>query len=275
MTTALHWLSGTSFTPWWLLCVCLLFGPANLVQAQIPDPDPSETARVRLGSLAFTPAVVCSGGYDTNPSREAGRGATFELHAVPQVEGWYRGNTARASFWGAAELLAFSYDAGARNWQVGGRLERAAPSVRPYVRYNLRNTNANPTGFEVGHKSMRIEGDLEAGAAVRSGRFSFAGSVRSTATRWAADAIYLGSSLREKLNRRSNVYRAGAGYALTPLTSVEFAAERSTDRFTYSPVRNGSGSVFLWGVTFAGPAIVQGSAWMSVSPVPLAQFRNG
>lgn len=245
-----------------VLCVCLLLSVADRVDAQDPDPDPSVTARVRVGPVAFTPAVVLSGGYDTNPYREPGRGKTLELYALPQIEGWHRGNAVRANFWAAGEFVTFSEMVGARNWQVGGRLDRAPASFRPYLRYNLRNTNANPTGFEVGHKSLRIEGDLDVGATVRSGRFSFAGSAHSTRTNWAADAMYLGSSLREKLNRRSNAVRAGVGFSVTPLTAVEFAAERTTDRFTYSPVRDGNGSVFWWGVTFASPAVIQGNAYV-------------
>ena len=245
-----------------VLCVLVLLGTAGSVNAQISDSDPSATARVHLGSFAFTPAVVFSTGYDTNPYREAGGTSTYETYAVPQIAGWVSGLANRLSFWGATEIVRFSNLVGATNWQVGGRYERAGPSIVPYVNYNLRNTNANPTGFEVGHKSMRIEGDFVAGTDVRSGRFAFGGSFRSTNTNWAADAIYQGSDLREKLNRRSNALRAGLGFSVTPLTSLEFAAEATTDRFVYSPQRDGDGFALLPGLTLASPAAIQGSIWI-------------
>lgn len=246
----------------WLLWGVALLGVATVASAQTPEHDPTETARIRLGSFAFNPGIVASGGYDTNPYLEKSRESTLELYALPQIEGWFRRPAVQASFWGAAELVTFSNMVGARNWQAGGRVERLSVSFRPYASYNLRSTNANPTGFEVGHKSLRIEGDLTGGVVGRFGRFAVSGSVRSTATNWAADAIYLGSSLREKLNRRSSALRAGVGYSVTPLTTVEFMMERTTDRFKYSQVRDGDGTAFLWGVTFAGPAVIQGSAWL-------------
>ncbi len=246
----------------WLLCGIALVGAAGAASAQTPEPDPTETARIRLGSFAFNPAIVASGGYDTNPYLERARESTFELYALPQIEGWFRRPGVQASFWGAAELVTFSNMAGARNWQVGGQIERLSVSFKPYVNYSIRNTNANPTGFEVGHKSLRIEGDLTAGIIGHFGRFAVSGSFRTNGTNWDADAMYLGSSLREKLNRRSTALRAGVGYSLTPLTSLEFVLERTTDRFKYSPIRDGDGTAFLWGMTFAAPAVIQGNAWL-------------
>jgi hypothetical protein len=245
-----------------LLFLSFSLAIAGGAAAQSADPDPSATGLVNLGSFSFTPAVVLSAGPDSNPYREPGRVGTFEVYATPQIAGWFSGQTSRASFWGAAEVVRFSNMVGATNWQVGGRLERTAATVRPYINYNLKNTNANPTGFEVGHKSMRIEGDLVAGTDFRTAPLAFGGSFRSVNTNWAADAIYQGSSLREKLNRRTNVVRGSVGFALTPLTNLEFAAEGITDRFVYSPVRDANSVTLLPGVTIASPATIQGSLWI-------------
>jgi len=241
-----------------LLCSSAALG----AEGQTPEPDPSATARVHLGWLAFTPAVVCSGGYDSNPYREVGASPTVEIYAIPQFKGWIGGESNRGAFWGAAEIVRFSDRVGATNWQVGGNFERAGPTIKPYVHYNFKNTNANPTGFEVGHKSMRIEADAVAGADVRTGGLTFRGSFESVNTNWAADAIYQSSSLRETLNRRTNALRAGLGVSVTPLTSIEFAAEATTDRFVYSPERDGDGKLILGGVTLAPQAVIRGNAWV-------------
>jgi hypothetical protein len=245
-------------------CLGLLAGLAlaSPAHAQVSDSDPAETARVHLGRFSFTPAVVCSTGYDSNPYREPGRGSTWESYAIPQVEGWLSDGTNRLAFWGAAETVHFSNMVGATNWQAGGRFERAGTTFRPYVNYNLRNTNANPTGFEVGKKSMRIEGDLSANLDVRLGQVSLSLLGRSTNTNWAADAIYQTSNLRESLNRRSSAFGAGIGYALTPLTSIEFTAQATRDRFVYSPLRDGDGVLLLTGVNMSSPAVIQGNAWV-------------
>jgi hypothetical protein len=248
----------------WFLAAGLLVAlmrPAE-ARAQVSDFDPAETARVHLGAFSFTPAVVFSTGYDSNPYREPGRSSTYETYAIPQVEGWLSGEQHRVWVWGAAEMVHFSNMAGATNWQVGGRYERPGATLRPYVNYNLRNTNANPTGFEVGKKSMRIEGDLNANLEVRLGRVGLSVLGRSTNTNWAADATYQTSNLRESLNRRSNALGGGIGYQLTPLTSIEFTAQATTDRFVYSPARNGDGVLALAGLNMASPALIQGNVWV-------------
>jgi hypothetical protein len=252
-------------TRWRRLSLCLIACAtvARVAGAQTFEPDPSAADRVHLGNFSFTPAIVFSTGYDTNPYREPGRGPAYETYATPQVSGWLNGaGTNRVAVWGAAEIVRFSNLVPATNWQVGTRAERVGATFQPYFRYNLRNTNANPTGFEVGYKSMRIEGDFLGGADFHFGGFSVAGSVRSTNTNWAADAIYQGSNLRESLNRRSNAARGGVGYSLTPLTSLDFAVEATTDRFVYSPLRDGNGALFLGGLTLSNPAVIQGSAWV-------------
>jgi hypothetical protein len=230
-------------------------------RGQAADFDPTETARVNLGTFSFTPAVVFSSGYDSNPYREPARESTYETYVIPQVEGWLSGEKNRVWFWGAAEMVHFSNMVGATNWQVGGRYERPGTTLRPYINYNLRNTNANPTGFEVGKKSMRIEGDLNANMEVRLGRVGMSFLGRTTNTNWAADAMYQTSNLRESLNRRSTAVGAGFGYALTPLTSIEFTAQATRDRFVYSPLRDGDGILALAGINLASPAVIQGNFW--------------
>jgi len=244
-----------------LVSLLLALGVAAAVDAQIPEPDLSANARVHLGPVAMTPGIVCSAGYDTNPYGDPVPVETYEFYATPQVEGWIGRAANRASFWGAVELIAFTDLVGARNWQAGGEYRRVGSRIRPFVRYNAKHTNANPTGYEVGRKSMRIEGDFFGGVLVTPGaRFTLGGSFRSTVTRWDADAIYQGSDLRQSLNRRSNAVRGSVGFPVTPLTSLEFGAEATTDRFVYSPERDGNGARVDVGIALASPAVIRGSA---------------
>jgi hypothetical protein len=223
-------------------------------------PDPTATAQVRLGRFAFNPGMVFSTGYDSDPYREPGGTATSETYVIPQIEGWLRGGRAQVDVWGAVEIVSFSKLVGFQNWQAGGRLWWFGTWLRPRVSYNQRNTNAGVTGYEVGHTSMRREGDLQAAVdAGLGGRFGLSGSVRSTRTNWNADAIYRGSDLHETLNRRTYGANGALRFSVTPLTSLQFGVTRVADRFVYSPVRDADQTLVLGGLEMASPAIVQGS----------------
>jgi hypothetical protein len=231
------------------------------LHAQLVEPDPSEAARVRYGAWAFTPALVFSFGHDSNVYREPIGFSDTELFVVPQIEGWWVRPGSRTTVNAAVEVVRFGRNIGATNSQFGIRWDRTGSLVRPFVGLNRRNTNANPTGFEVGYKSLRLENDLVTGAAFsvsRRTQLRFQG--RLTQTRYDADAIYQGSSLREKLNRNTAGISTGLSYVLTPLTAIGGTVDVSRDRFIFSPVRDGDTLRILGHVEFAKPALLFGSA---------------
>lgn len=231
---------------------------ARPVHAQV-DPDPSEGARVRVGSFAFTPAVVLSAGHDSNVYREPNGFNDTEMFAVPQIEGWWTRPGFRITVNGALEVVRFGHNVGATNSRAGVRWDRTASVLKPYVTFDRRNTNANPTGFEVGYKSLRLENDVAAGGRLAiGGRTHLAFTGRLTRTRWDADARYQTSSLMEKLNRDTYAFGSGIGYAVTPLTSIGARVEKSLDRFRFSPVRDGETLRVFSDVEFARPALVFG-----------------
>jgi hypothetical protein len=215
----------------------------------------------KAGLFTFYPGLVFSSGHDTNPYREAGAEADIETYMIPQVTGWFTPGRLRTNFYGAIEVITFANRVGARNHQFGVRNEWQGTRLVPYVDFNSRHTNANPTGFEVGRKSMRIEHALQTGLRTRlGGRVSLAGFYHRTRTNWDADAIYQTSSLREKLNRTDVSAGGRLEMALTPLTTVRFTGERSTNTFEFSPGRDGSGTSMAGGITMTGPAAITGSA---------------
>jgi hypothetical protein len=241
------------------IAACLSFLPTRVVAQS--EFDPTETARVRLGPIAFTPALVFSAGHDSNVYREATGFADYEVFAVPQVEGWWKQPGFRLRAIGAVEVVHFAHNVGATNTQVGFGLERLHATVRPYFTYNRRRTNANPTGFEVGYKSLRLESDYRAGATLQaSPRSELRLLGRFVQTRWDADAIYNTSNLRETLNRDTDSASAGYAYRVTPLTTLGMTVDVSRDRFLYSPIRDGNTVCVSSVAEFGRLALLFGSA---------------
>jgi hypothetical protein len=161
---------------------------------------------------------------------------------------------------GAVELVHFANNVGATNTQAGIRFDRRQSIIRPYFGLNHRRTNANPTGFEVGYKSLRLENELIAGTGVKiSPRSALAGTFRLVRTGWDADAIYQSSSLKEKLNRDTSTVSVDYAYTLTPLTSIGGRVESTKDKFKYSPIRDGNTLRLMSVVSFARQALIFGT----------------
>jgi hypothetical protein len=248
------------------LAVCLL-ALAGAASAQ--DTVRPETAERRLGPISFNPGLVFSSGYDTNPWREAQKDAVVDVvesNVAPQVTGFLNVGRVRSDLFGAVEFVkagtATKLD---RNYQFGASTIVQGGRVQPFLDLRSRHTNANPTGFEVGRKSMRIENDARMGASFKvSSAVNLSAFYRDTQTNWDADALYQTSSLREKLNRTDTAYGGGADIALTPLTSVRASAEQTASEFVYSPLRNGRGSRLSAGLSFSGPAAITGNVDVGV-----------
>lgn len=254
-----------------LLAAASVAGPAVTgASAQVPDL-PTEH-QGQLGPLFFNPGLVFSSGYDTNPWRESGAEAVYdvvETYVTPQVAGWMNIGHLRVDLFGAIEVVKAGEGVASKNHQFGTNLLWDGPTVSPYFTFTSKHTNANPTGFEVGRKSMRNENDAKVGASVAMGSAKLLGFVRQTKTDWDADAIYQTSSLREKLNRDEFGVGGGIELKLTPLTSVRFSAEQHKSEFIYSPIRNGTGSRLGGGVSLTGPALISGNV-----EIGLRQFKS-
>jgi len=260
-----------------MACVCALRPIPAAAQA---EPDPAETARFQNGAIAFTPAIVFSNGYDTNVYREVTGFADQETFAVPQIEGFWTHPSFQVKFNAAAEFVRFARNPGATNSQVGVRIDRRSALLRPYVGFNRKHTNANPTGFEVGYKSLRLESDLSGGLSLLiSPRVQLGTSIHFVGTGWDADARYQTSSLREKLNRNTLASAASISYTLTPLTAIGASVETSRDRFKFSPLRDGDTLRISGVTTFARRALIFGTASVGyerfTSPASGAADFNG
>jgi hypothetical protein len=76
---------------------------------------------------------------------------------------------------------------------------------------------------------------------------------------FARDAMFLGSNLRDQLNRTQTVAGLTFRYELTPLTSVVVDASRSADRFEFSDLRDADSTQVTLGLRFDPYALIKGS----------------
>ena len=246
------------------LCGVLLAVHAPPASAQADDPPTGPGWRV--GTLSLTPTVIVTSGYDSNVNREAPRIAARESYALPQLE-----LTWRTPRWlGVAstthELTRLSgEEKGGVNWRGFGSLTFRGPHYKPYITYDRPRTNARPTGFEVGKRSVHLDDTLTAGVDVKATpRTTIGLKAQIDKTRWDADAAYAGSSLRETLNRDAKSASGSISYRLTPLTSLTGSADVSQFRFVNSPARDATSQAASAGVEFKSPAMIDGSASVGV-----------
>jgi hypothetical protein len=243
----------------WILC---WFMSAGVLSAQDEfEFDPTVDAHYRQGAIAYTPAIVFSAGYDTNVYREAIGFADTEIFAVPQIEAWWTQPGFVVTGKAAVEAVSFQNHEGAVNHQLGARIDRSRGMIAPYFGWNHRQTNAGPTGFEVGYKSLRKENSFNGGARMLiNPRARLHGYGSLVQTRWDADARYQTSNLKETLNRDTLGAGVGFAYAVTPLTGVGVSVDAFRDQFLYSPVRDGDTVRIGPTVDFAPKAFVFGTA---------------
>ena len=246
-----------------ILVLALVWIFASPALAQTPAPDPAESARIRLGNFAFTPAVWMTGGYDSNVTREPGSIGDYELVTVPQVEYWLR--VGPTLFSGAAAVEFMNYRVQVPTFTVNhaANIAFTVPDavLKPRVSYAHRNLFARPTGYEIGERSRRIEDDAVAGLYWNVGsRTTLTAEGRLLKLNWDAAAEYQGSNLRESLNRTSTAATAGISTELTPLTRVSGMVQFIADRFEFSPERDGDSFQVLAGLEMTDAALVSGSA---------------
>jgi hypothetical protein len=243
-------------------CCCL---PAKL-GAQVPlAPDPAEAAPIHFGTVSVAPGFALSSGYDSNIDQSEFPVKDYETYAVPQVKVYWRTQRLKVTGNAAQEFIHLQHNSkdSEVNWRVGGSVEYVGGAFEAQVTWDHPRTNARPTGYEIGAKSLRIENEYTFSTRTRLGaRTTVTTSFNHTGISYDADAIYFGTSLQQELNRQTNGLNGSLHYAITPLTSLAASAEVSRDRFVYSPERNGNSVKFLGGANIATPALIVGNAYV-------------
>ena len=239
--------------------------PASVTAAQARQPpDPSATARTRVGPLALTPSISLSNiGIDTNvfnnvedPKQD------FTVTLSPQTQFWLR--LRRGRLGGTTQLSYVHYQTYASerafNTRNEARLELPFNRITPYVSGAFINARERP-GYEIDARARRRENTLTLGTDVRAGAKSSVGlALWRTKIRFDANEIFLGTYLSDVLNRTDDGVRLSLRRKLTPLTTFVIDAEAQRNRFDLSPARNSDSVRIMPGLSFDPFTLITGSA---------------
>lgn len=239
-------------------------------RAQAQSPDPVATARLHFGAVALTPSVsLINVGMDSNvfnATNDASPKRDFTATLQPKVNLWMHIGPSIAS--GTVEQDLVYYKTYASERTVNGSYR--AGWLIPLNRLKLDGamtylkTRDRP-GFEIDARSLRYELGYNGSVEFRAyPKTSFTATASHMNVDFHRDAVFLGASLHDELNRGETRGGASVRYALTPLTSVTLGVERRADRFQHSPLRDSDSTETRIGVQFDPFGILKGSAMFGV-----------
>lgn len=249
-----------------LAIALLVLAPAG-ASAQTTDPGaPPPTVRLRLGPLFVNPTFgLTNAGVDDNvfnQSDPALRERDFTMTVTPASDLWLRFGPSWISATIKEDLVYYNKFASERSANTNLKFSWRIPFNRlvltPGAAY--LNTRERP-GFEIDARSQRSEIDYNGLAELRVMSKTFVGArVDRRTTDFAQDARFLGTILRDDLNRAVTTFGVTGRHQLTPLTSIMFDASREQDRFEFSTQRDTDSTQFTGGLRFDPAALIKGVA---------------
>jgi hypothetical protein len=223
--------------------------------------------RVHAGPFYVNPAIQLKElGIDTNVFNQAGeQKSDFTFTVMPKAEvaiPFARRVLLKSTV--GTDLVYYAQYGSERSIdpEVTVRGEAYANRLTLFAEGAYLNTRQRPS-YEIDLRSRHVQNDLAAGGAIRiTPKFSIEVAGHRGETRYDADAFFLGTSLRETLNRDTSGYSVIARQKLSPLTTLSVRYENQQDRFTYSPVRDTNSFRVMPGVEFKPKALISGSAFV-------------
>ena len=253
-----------------LLIFCLSLNSV-WASAQTPLSPPTDEARLNahahVGPFYITPALQLKElGVDTNVFNQDGRQKSdFMFNLSPKADVMVAlARRALITTTVATDLVWYKEYASERSVDpqalVRGELYMARLTLFAQDEYLNTRQRMN---YEVDLRSRHVENNLEAGGEYRlTPKLSFSLSGTRANVRFDADAIYLGTSLQETLNRDTTGFAAAIKHKLTPLTTLSVKGERFTDEFPFSPGRDTDSFRVMPGIEFKPKALVNGFAFV-------------
>jgi hypothetical protein len=236
-------------------------------RGQTPDgtPDPARV-RVRLGPLWLSPTLGLTNlGVDNNVFNDAPQNnpkKDFTFTVLPKTELWLH----VANTWVAGEIteeiLWYQKYASERSANSKYKVSWRMPLTWIILGGNAAfTTGRDRPGFEIDARVGRKESIVSGFAEGRIMSKTFLG-VRAERRTFSFDetAIFLGASLNDELSRVTTETGVSLRYQLTSLTTLSFAAMRSTDHFNISPLRDSRSTILDATVTFDPFALIKGTA---------------
>lgn len=249
------------------MCLCLL-RPFAVSAQDLGDPseDEAETARFHFGPVAVTPVLdIQQVGVDTNVFNDSeNRQRDFTASIGPSGRYWMRFGRLRLKGESGLAYHYFHEFSTQRSFGTENQLQLSLPLNRftPFVKGGYDNTRRRPD-YEIDARVRTKRRTAGAGLDIRAGArtvLRFEGE--SNDIDFDDDAVFLGSSLGEVLNRREELYGIGLHRRLTPLTTFVVSGGYQRDRFKRSPVRDADSYRVLAGFELDPFALISGTAFV-------------
>jgi hypothetical protein len=239
--------------------VLLLSAPA-LVSAQTTD-DPIERARLQVGPLGLTPSIALTRlGIDSNVFNEfENPKSDFRFTVSPQIDAWLRAGRSRLSVAARGDLWYFNRYTSERSVDgaVNTRFEVRGARVTPWLGGSLMSGRQR-LGYEIDLRYRGTTRQFGAGVDLRVARLTRVGITAGRVDYDHEPADFLGSNLREVLDRRSDSLGLEVRHALTPLTTFVVSGERARERFQFTPARNANSTRVDTGFDLSRFALIGG-----------------
>jgi hypothetical protein len=240
-----------------LLCVPTI----ALAQAEPPS-----NVRMHLGPLFVNPTIaLTNAGVDTNVFNEATQDSPkqdFTATLSPSTDAWLRMGRSWLNATVREDLVYYQTYASERSVNSYYKASWLIPLNRITVTpaASFTNTRERP-GFEVDARARRDEYGFGGTVELRALSKTFVAlSATSLTDDFDKDAVFLGTSLRDELNRSVNTESISVRHELTPLTSATLEGTLEQDRFEFSPSRNSDSTQFTVGVKLDPAALIKGGA---------------
>jgi hypothetical protein len=234
-------------------------------QGEDGGPDPA-TIRVRMGPLWMNPSIGISNlGIDQNvfnESPEMQPKQDFTMTVTPKTDLWLRMGRSWLSASIDEEIVWFQQYSSERSANTRYLMGWRLPSAWVNLNLSTSYTRARERpGYEI---DLRVPRRELAYIGMVEGRImskTFFG-VRGERQKVDFDdaAVFRNANLDEELNHVTTSGALTLRHQITSLTSVEFSATRSEDRFEFSPLRNSASTSFGTVVLFDPFALVKGTA---------------
>jgi len=219
---------------------------------------------MRIGPLALTPSIALTDvGIDSNVFNTWDNPQSdFTMTLKPQGDAWFRMGRARFTTHASLGLVYFHqfHQERSANTDDSVRLDLPFTHVRPWASLSYLSTRDRP-GFEIDARARRTETRPAIGVDLPlAAKTTFTVAVRRNRIRYASDAVFLGTYLRETFDRRVDSVTASLRYRLTPLTTAVVYVDRERQRFTFSPGRDSNSVEVMPGLEFGTFALLSGRA---------------
>jgi hypothetical protein len=243
-----------------LFFLAALGAVAPMARAQ--STDPVDSARIQFGPFGLTPSIALTDlGIDTNvfnqvddPKRD------FTFTVAPQLNTWFRAGRSRTEVVTRTDFVYFHEYTSERSADiaVNGKFSVNGNRVTPWFTGGYR-TGRQRVGYEVDARARRETRETGAGLDLRLGaKTSVVLSARRVDYDFETGEMFLGSSLEETLERRTEAAAVEYRQAITVLTTLAMSVEAARDRFDLSPARDTDSAKAEIGFDLAEHALIAG-----------------